>query len=929
LTAVPTESGACARCGSAIALAARFCPSCGAAVVASAEETRVAGDDAAETRLAGGTARPRSGAGRQSAGTATGWLSSSGSISHGRFEPGTVLDGRYRVIGLLGRGGMGEVYRADDLRLGQPVALKLLPEALGRDASRLAQFHNEVRTARHVSHPNVCRVYDIGDADGLLYLTMEYVDGEDLSTSLRRIGRFPEDKGLQIARQLCAGLAAAHERGVLHRDLKPANVMLDGAGNVRIMDFGLAAIGEVDHVQAGTPAYMAPEQLAGRPVTARSDVYALGLLLYELFTGRRAITGTSIAELVRQHESGNVTAPTEIVRTLDPVIERAILRCLEHDPSRRPSSALAVSAALPGGDPLAAALAAGETPSPEMIAAAGGDDVIGRNAAIALAVTAALLLLVIAGLFDRTRLEARVPLTKTRDVLLDRARAVREMAGYSAPYADEASGFRYGGDYLQWAVAQGEGARRWAQLSTGRPAAMWFWHRTSPQPLIPFDDESSPGLADPPLLLAGMTLVKLDTLGRLLEFRAAPPQVDDPENGLLSTPAPWDRLFAAAGLDPSSFGETTPAWTPPSHADERRAWTGEFKELPGHAIRIEAAAFRGRPVWFEIVGPWSPPTRELGPQTTPFNRAVSLLAAAVIAVIPIVAAIVARRNVKAGRGDVTGALRLSAFVMGLVLLSWIFSESWISDWRAQLQDRYFGVLGFALVNAALLYVAYLALEPTVRRAAPHMLVGWSRVLQGRLPDPLVGRDLAAGSLAGLAITLLAGLYAIVPRIAGLPDPAPAMVDNAATIFAIRPVLHHVVIMLIWALQNALIGVLVFAVVQRGIGSARIAALVLFAVFVLLSLRGAGDSGYFWFDIVVTVLLTMLTVGLILRHGLLAAVAMFYLHLLTTALPLTLDSSKLYASPALVTMGAVAVVVGAAIWMAQRPARPVRSAPAGA
>jgi hypothetical protein len=156
-----------------------------------------------------------------------------------------------------------------------------------------------------------------------------------------------------------------------------------------------------------------------------------------------------------------------------------------------------------------------------------------------------------------------------------------------------------------------------------------------------------------------------------------------------------------------------------------------------------------------------------------------------------------------------------------------------------------------------------------------------------------------------------------------------MVDNAATIFAIRPVLHHVVIMLIWALQNALIGVLVFAVVQRGIGSARIAALVLFAVFVLLSLRGAGDSGYFWFDIVVTVLLTMLTVGLILRHGLLAAVAMFYLHLLTTALPLTLDSSKLYASPALVTMGAVAVVVGAAIWMAQRPARPVRSAPAGA
>ena len=129
-----------------------------------------------------------------------------------------MLDGRYRIIGLLGRGGMGEVYRADDLRLGQPVALKFLPEDLRRDPVRLSQFHNEVRTARQVSHPNVCRVYDIGEAEGLLYLSMEYVDGEDLATSLRRIGRFPEDKAAEIARQLCAGLAAAHQRGVIHRD---------------------------------------------------------------------------------------------------------------------------------------------------------------------------------------------------------------------------------------------------------------------------------------------------------------------------------------------------------------------------------------------------------------------------------------------------------------------------------------------------------------------------------------------------------------------------------------------------------------------------------------------------------------------------------------------------------------------------------------
>ena len=177
---------------------------------------------------------------------------------------------------------MGEVFRADDLRLGQPVALKLLPHELHTDPVRLAQFHNEVRVARQVSHANVCRVHDIGEADGLLYLSMDNVDGEDLASSLRRIGRFPEDKATEIARQLCAGIAAAHQKGVIHRDLKPANVMLDAQGHVRIMDFGLAAIGQVEDVRAGTPADMAPEQLLGREVGPASDIFALGLIMYEL-----------------------------------------------------------------------------------------------------------------------------------------------------------------------------------------------------------------------------------------------------------------------------------------------------------------------------------------------------------------------------------------------------------------------------------------------------------------------------------------------------------------------------------------------------------------------------------------------------------------------------------------------------------------------
>src|SRR5437868_8927314 len=176
--------------------------------------------------------------GRTTTGTST--LTSSSGVGWGRFAPGTLLAGRFRIVAPLGRGGMGEVYRAEDLKLEQTVALKFLPDDLMRDAARLAQFHNEVRVARAISHRNVCRTYDIGDADGRPFLTMEYVDGEDLASLLRRIGRFPQDKAVEIARQICAGVAAAHERGVLHRDLKPANVMIDGEGHVRLTDFGLA-----------------------------------------------------------------------------------------------------------------------------------------------------------------------------------------------------------------------------------------------------------------------------------------------------------------------------------------------------------------------------------------------------------------------------------------------------------------------------------------------------------------------------------------------------------------------------------------------------------------------------------------------------------------------------------------------------------------
>lgn len=257
------------------------------------------------------------------------------------FSAGDVFAGRYRMIARIGRGGMGDVWRADDLTLQTPVALKLMHSASASDRLRIL---HEVRLARQITHPAVCRVFDVGEAGETIFFSMEFVQGEDLAALLKRTGRLTSERVLEIAHQLCAGLAAAHAQGVLHRDLKPANVLIDADGRVRITDFGIAVttsdIGP--HVVIGTLGYMAPEQLApDSAVSARTDVYALGIILYELVTGQPHHT----VEPDRQAARLSLLAPG-----IDPQLERTILKAIARDPGDRPATALDMAARLPNAD---------------------------------------------------------------------------------------------------------------------------------------------------------------------------------------------------------------------------------------------------------------------------------------------------------------------------------------------------------------------------------------------------------------------------------------------------------------------------------------------------------------------------------------------------------------------------------------------------
>jgi hypothetical protein len=827
-------------------------------------------------------------------------ISSSSGTGWGRFAPGTLLGGRFRIVAPLGRGGMGEVYRAEDLKLDQTVALKFLPDQLMHDPARLAQFHNEVRVARTISHRNVCRTYDIGEADGRSFLTMEYVDGEDLSSLLRRIGRFPQEKAIEVARQICAGVAAAHERGVLHRDLKPANVMIDGEGHVRLTDFGLAAVaGSIHNIRAGTPAYMAPEQLAGREVTARSDIYALGLLLYELFTGTRLFQAGTLDELIQLHESGPPPTPSSLVRDLDPTIERAIQRCLEREPAKRPSSALAVSAALPGGDQLAAALAAGETPSPEMVAAAGEQSALRPAIGVGLVAFTAVMLALLTAASDRFDVMNRIPLPRSSDSLNDRAQELIERFGYRDVPVDSARGWTLNREYLAYARAQA-GSRPWPALESGRTRTALFWYRTSNGPLHASADNARPTEDDPPLAQSDMRLVRLDPHGRLVEFHSIPPQVEN-DGGPVSAEN-WTPLFDAAGLTLAAFHDVPSHWTPRGDADVRRAWEGPLPDVDSVTVRVEAAAYRGRPIFFSVLPPWTGPGRVAPAAQHGVERLLTTMTIVLAAGLLVAAAGLARRHLRSGRGDRRGAFRTAAVMFVSLSAAFILGSRVYA--APEIEYENLGrILSVALYVAVTVWLFYVALEPYVRRFWPQLLIGWTRALSGHLRDPLVGRDVLIGVAAGMIGALLIASRSLVPQALGLPLATPQLPDAIilySTRFAISSAIQIVRRAIVDSMQ--IVGIVVFLkIVLR---QTWLVLLIGTLAVLPIAMSGTFAGEQLALELAISLAGIALIFTVLLRFGLLALVITIYTFLAIEGFPLTSDLSKPYAGAALLLTAAI-------------------------
>lgn len=692
------------------------------------------------------------------------------------LHTGQLIADRYSIIDRLGEGGLGEVYLAYDQSLRTKIAVKILRVA--HLASCREQLVQEVRLAQRVSHIHVCRVHDLVLDANPPMLTMEYIDGEDLDKTLLRIGRFAPERALQISVELCRGLAAAHQQGLIHRDLKPKNVMLDSAGLVRITDFGLArrTLRNDLHEIAGTHFYMSPEQRRGEGTNEASDIYSLGVVLFEIFTGVHP--GASNRFRINDPANGepdlitHVTPPSAFVPDIDAKIEATILRCLRDAPNQRPATVREVLSELTGKP----VMRRDERKSH------------GRSAAtrvrwLAIMATVGLIMTWLTSAHYQPLRFVNFTL-ESAEAYRDRATSIVSALGHTPQRRrDKRAGqFRYTSRFRN---EPGDADRR-----------ISYWYRQSATPMYAESieiarDQETTGIHpnDPQWNRTDMVGVELAPDGSLREYRstspgstgASEPPTSDSEFGYASNSdgdatssnqssrptleGDLELLFEAAGLDVADY--RCDAKLISINKESLFGPLGEGRQYrhvsDSNAVPVFVKTDAGRVLRFWPI---------VGKITTAKGSRIGDAINDGLFMFVLVAAVagcwLARRNAHQMRADFLGA-RVSAVIVFVSMIgSMIFSAQHQVELVLEVRTLQIGLCN-AMFWAAVQWVLYLALEPFVRRDYPRLLDSWNRAVRGDWRDSLVVTHVfLAAMLATVSIPLIAGGQAFFRATFGLP-----------------------------------------------------------------------------------------------------------------------------------------------------------------
>ena len=600
-----------------------------------------------------------------------------------------------------------------------------------------------------------------------------------------------------------------------------------------------------------------------------------------------------------------------MVKDLDPAIERMILRCLEEDPQRRPSSALNVAMALPGGDPIAAALAAGETPSPEMVAASQEKEGFSARTAIACFAGVLVAIVINGAVLSQWDLARHAPIGIPAQVLAFQAQQMLKQFGYGEAPKDTAYGFDCcNGANLDF-VDRFEPARRDQLLRTHQPPTIRFWYRQNhrdrfwpeeifnnnvPRGTIGFN---SPANSEP-----GMIRMAMDPTGSLTELEVRP-ETRGQGPGARGQPesVDWPALFKTAGLDMTRFTAEEPKQTPPMAFDARMAWVGTYSNGLENKLHVEAASWQGRPVYFLVRGDWVPE------EQTPTNvlAVLSGVAALVFIGILVGAVLIARNNLRAGRGDRRGAAIVAGAAFFFDMLAWSLSAAHVASyWEIHMLISAICESGFV---AGALWLAYLAIEPYVRRNWPDGLISWNRLQAGRLRDPLVASHILVGIFAWMAI--VQGLVGALQILGSLPPAPPAALalQSLTGPAVLAGNLLHGVQTAVFVTIGFLLLVVLSRLLLRKVWIADVVGSVLFGI---VSLPQGAPPYVIAVLVVVYALLLYALLWVSRRFGFLALLAAWLTY--TIGLPALPSFTDWYAGGFLVSAGITLALAGAALWV---------------